>query len=122
QSQRAARIDAGASLWVAAERLPQWRAVHPGAKCQPAIEAPAEYAREPWTRESALVELLRGRLSGLGPVGAGALAEQLALPQLDVDLALVALEGEGFAMRGHFSATPALEWCERQLLARIHRY
>jgi ATP-dependent Lhr-like helicase len=25
-------------------------------------------------------------------------------------------------MRGHFSGTPALEWCERQLLARIHRY
>ncbi|MEO5565321.1 MAG: helicase-related protein, partial [Luteimonas sp.] len=122
RSQRAARIDAGASLWVAAERLPQLQVVHPGATCQPAIAAPAEYAHEPWNRERALVELLRGRLLGLGPVGAGTLAEQLALPQLDVDLALVTLEGEGFAMRGHFSGTPALEWCERQLLARIHRY
>ena len=122
QAQRAARIDAGASLWVAAERLPQLQALHPGATCQPAIDAPVEYAREAWSREPALVELLRGRLSGLGPVGAGALADQLALPQLDVDLALAVLEGEGFAMRGHFSGTPALEWCERQLLARIHRY
>ena len=36
-------------------------------------------------------------------------------------MAMVALEGEGFAMRGHFSGTPAEEWCERHLLARVHR-
>jgi ATP-dependent Lhr-like helicase len=119
---RAARIEAGASLWVAAERLPLARALHPAAVVAPAIEAPAEYARETWTRESALVELLRARLSGLGVVAAGTLAAQLALPQYEIDMALAGLEGEGYAMRGHFSGTPALEWCERQLLARIHRY
>src|SRR5690606_10180227 len=69
----------------------------------------------------ALVEVLRGRLSALGVVSAGALADQLALPQLDVDMALAALESEGYAMRGHFTATPALEWCARGLLARGHR-
>src|SRR5690606_13099753 len=37
------------------------------------------------------------------------------------DMALAGLEGEGYALRGHFSGTPAEEWCERQLLARIHR-
>jgi ATP-dependent Lhr-like helicase len=126
RTQRATRIDAGASLWFAAEYLPRARALHPSARCAPAVEAPAEYARETWTREQALVELLRARLSGLGPVGAGALAEQLAVPQFDVDMALVGLEGEGYAMRGRFSSgthsgTPAEEWCERQLLARIHR-
>ena len=120
-ARRATRVDAGASLWFAAERLPQALALYPGAKQSPAVEAPAEYARDTWTREKALVELLRARLSGLGPVAAGALADQLALQQLDVDMALVGLEGEGYAMRGHFSGTPAEEWCERQLLARIHR-
>jgi ATP-dependent Lhr-like helicase len=127
QAQRATRVDAGASLWFAAEHLPRALALYPGAKHAPAIDAPREYAHETWAREPALVELLRARLAGLGPVGAGALAEQLALPQLDVDMALVGLEGEGYAMRGGFSssassATPAEEWCERQLLARIHRY
>jgi ATP-dependent Lhr-like helicase len=119
---RAARIEVGASLWVAAERLPLARALHPAAAVAPAIEAPAEYARETWAREAALVELLRARLSGLGVVAAGTLAAQLALPQYEIDMALAGLEGEGYAMRGHFSGTPALEWCERQLLARIHRY
>src|SRR5690606_2082599 len=120
-ARRATRVDAGASLWFAAARLPQALALYPGARQTPAVQAPAEYARETWTREKALVELLRARLSGLGPVAAGALADQLALEQLDVDMALAGLEGEGYAMRGHFSGTPADEWCERQLLARIHR-
>jgi ATP-dependent Lhr-like helicase len=120
-AQRATRLDAGASLWFAAERLPLARALHPGKPCAPAVEPPREYASEHWGREQALVEVLRARLSGLGVVSAGALADQLVLPQLDVDMALVALESEGFAMRGHFSGTPAEEWCERNLLARIHR-
>src|SRR5205807_8372168 len=41
----------------------------------------------------------------------------------DIAGALAALEAEGFALRGRFTpgaATP--EWCERRLLARIHRY
>jgi ATP-dependent Lhr-like helicase len=40
-----------------------------------------------------------------------------------MEAALAALESEGFAFRGRF--TPGLgieEWCERRLLARIHRY
>jgi ATP-dependent Lhr-like helicase len=120
---RATRIGVGASLWFAAERLPQAQALYPGAAHAPAIQAPAEFAQQPWTREAALVELLRARLTGLGPVAAGALADALALPQLDIDMALLKLEGEGFAMRGRFTpGTQAEEWCERNLLARIHRY
>ncbi|MFC7302090.1 DEAD/DEAH box helicase [Cognatiluteimonas weifangensis] len=118
---RATRIDVGASLWFAAERLPQAQALYPQARSTPAIAAPAEFAQQSWSREAALVELLRARLGGLGPVAAGALAETLALPQLDVDLALAQLEGEGYAMRGRFSGGGAEEWCERSLLARIHR-
>jgi ATP-dependent Lhr-like helicase len=120
---RATRIDVGASPWFAAERLPQAQALYPDAAHSPSIEAPAEFAQQPWTREAALVELLRARLGGLGPVAAGTLADALALPQLDIDMALVKLEGEGYAMRGRFTpGTQAEEWCERNLLARIHRY
>jgi ATP-dependent Lhr-like helicase len=40
-----------------------------------------------------------------------------------VDFALAALEHEGFALRGRFTAgVDGIEWCERRLLARIHRY
>ena len=40
-----------------------------------------------------------------------------------IDQALVALQTEGFAMRGRFTPGAAGdEWCERRLLARIHRY
>ena len=36
---------------------------------------------------------------------------------------MLRLEAEGYVMRGHFSPghTPE-QWCERHLLARIHRY
>jgi len=109
--------------WIAAERLPLARAVHPQAALAPVIEAPAAFAREPWSRANALRELVRGRLEGVGPVTAAALAETLAVPAAEIDAALAALEVEGFAMRGRYTPqATSEEWCERRLLARIHRY
>ncbi len=108
------------ALWVPAERIPLLRAVFPGSHPHPAIEAPDAY-NKPWAREAALVEIVRGRLEGLGPVTAAAIAASLNLPRSEIDIALAALQAEGFAMRGQFSAD-AEEWCERRLLARIHRY
>ena len=70
---------------------------------QPPVQVPAQYAQRAWTREEALVELVRGRLEGLGPTTAAALAESLGVPHSDIDIALLALEGEGFAMRGSFT-------------------
>ncbi|HEX3913089.1 MAG TPA: DEAD/DEAH box helicase [Steroidobacteraceae bacterium] len=73
--------------------------------------------------EEHLVDIVRGRLEGLGPVTAGQLAGPLGVAETQIDGALIALEAEGFAMRGRFSAAAAQEeWCERRLLARIHRY
>ena len=78
--------------------------------------------------DAALVALIRSRLEALGPVVASTLATPLDLDAAAIEPALTALEVEGFAMRGSFSAavdgaaaTPE-EWCERRLLARIHRY
>jgi ATP-dependent Lhr-like helicase len=108
---------------IAAERLPEFQAVHPEAILAPPVKAPDDYAAKTWTREEALREIVRGRLEGLGPVIARTLAEQLGVPVLDVDLALLALEAEGFAMRGSYTAgAERNEWCERRLLARINRY
>ncbi|HXR55763.1 MAG TPA: DEAD/DEAH box helicase [Casimicrobiaceae bacterium] len=109
--------------WVAAERLPQFDAVYPDAPRTPPIEPPREYAERAWSRDEAIVELVRSRLSGLGPVTADALAQSLALPASDIEPALARLAGEGVAMQGTYSAAASTpEWCDRTLLARIHRY
>ncbi len=125
----------GAELWIAAERLPQLRAAldddDDELRIEPALEVPAALER-PWEPELALVELVRARLEGLGPLRAVRLAAELGLDRLTIDAALTALEVEGFALRGTFSPRPESasqasqaevdeEWCERGLLARIHR-
>ncbi len=109
-------------LWVTAERLRLLQAVAPDAPMQPAIEAPAD-AEQPADRDTALRELLRSRLGGLGPVTVAQLAAPLRLPSADVESALLALQAEGSVLQGRFTpGTATVEWCERHLLARIHRY
>jgi ATP-dependent Lhr-like helicase len=124
RQRRVAQLAApGATLWITAERLPQFAALWPGAKLEPAIAAPTAAGGQEWSRDDALVEILRGRLEGLGPVTAAALAAPLGLGPNDLAPALAALEAEGFAMRGRFTAAAeSEEWCERRLLARIHGY
>ncbi len=111
--------DTADPLWVATERLPEVQRAFPGGHPEPEARVPAEYARRDWTTAAAARELARGRLEALGPVAPGTigLAEELA------DGALLALESEGFAMQGRFTpGSGQTEWCERRLLARIHRY
>jgi ATP-dependent Lhr-like helicase len=112
-----------APIWVAAERVPELLAVHPAAALEPRVTAPPSRASRTWTRESALVELLRGRLSMLGPSTRSRLADSLCVSDDDAETALLALESEGAVLRGRFTpGSNALEWCDRSLLARIHRY
>jgi ATP-dependent Lhr-like helicase len=123
QAGRAGRLLGSPCLWVAAERLPMVRAVFPDAVCEPSLVAPERESAKTWTRADALRELVRGRLEVVGPTTAQAVARELGVPSGDVDVALAALEHEGFALRGQFTpGVSDLEWCERRLLARIHRY
>jgi ATP-dependent Lhr-like helicase len=123
-SKRATQLEsAGESIWVAAERLPRLIAVFPQAKLKSKISAPQPYAAEACTREKALLEIARGRLEILGPVTAPALAAPLGIDVQEIEGVLLALEQEGFVLRGQFTpGTTDIEWCERGLLARIHRY
>ncbi len=110
-------------VWVAAERLPEILAVHPHAPIEGHAVAPASRASRPWTREPALFELLRDRLTITGPTTATALARSCAIEGADANAALLALESDGAVLRGSFTPGAAeLEWCDRALLARIHRY
>jgi ATP-dependent Lhr-like helicase len=110
-------------LWVSGERLAQLGCIVPAAGFSPAIAAVDAGVRSAATdRSEALRELVRSRLETLGPVTAAALAEPLAIDPAEVAVALLGLEVEGQAIRGRFSAgAPGEEWCDRRLLARIHR-
>jgi ATP-dependent Lhr-like helicase len=112
-----------AGLWVAAERLPEILAVHPDALLDPAVSAPPSRAAKTWTREEALTGVLRGRLALSGPITVDTLAASFAVAPADAETALLELEAEGVVLRGVFTpAAATTEWCDRVLLARIHRY
>ena len=121
---RAALLAApSAALWITAERLPQFQAVFPAGPFEPAIAAAGAHAEQTWPCDDALVEILRGRLEGQGPLSQAALASSLGLEPNAIAGALACLEVEGFALRGRFTpGADADEWCERRLLARIHHY
>jgi len=111
------------TIWITAERLPQFRAIWPAARLEPAIAAPNSAAERDWSREEALVEIVRGRLEGLGPVTQEALSASLGLSAGEIAIALAALQSQGFALCGRFTPGVVIdEWCERRLLARIHHY
>ena len=116
------RTHGGAVLWCAAERLALVEAALGGGRAEPPLALPEELRAAP-ARDAALIELVRARLGCLGPVTAARLAADLGITPIDVEVALVALESEGSVLRGKFTPeAPSLEWCERRLLARIHRY
>ena len=125
QHKRATRVHTGDDkmLWVAAERLQAVLTICKDAEPQPSIDALANNEADSF--EQALTEILRSRLEGLGPVTAASLAEPVSLPVSDIEQALLTLQQEGFAIQGHFDSRKNandIEWCERGLLARIHRY
>ena len=73
--------------------------------------------------EKALLEILRCRIEGLGPVTIRDLAKPLGISEQLITGAMLALENEGYVLQGNFSPqSNEPEWCERRLLARIHRY
>jgi ATP-dependent Lhr-like helicase len=111
------------ALWFAAERLPEMNAVHVDRTVDGSAAPPESRTARSWSREEALIELSRGRLTIVGPTTARAVAASLGVAEAEAEAALIALESEGAVLRGSFtSGSPELEWCDRRLLARIHRY
>jgi ATP-dependent helicase Lhr and Lhr-like helicase len=66
---------------------------------------------------------LYGWLQHSGPVQAKDLARIFSLSESEISSSLLRVEGSGTILRGHFTSARAadLEWCDRRLLARIHR-
>lgn len=122
-SGRATTIECGdrQPRWVATERLPLICAIWPGAAIDPPVAVPSGVRRD-WPREEAIANLVRGHMECLGPTTSSELTRLLSLEPSDVELALVTLENQGSVLRGNFSGSTELEWCDRRLLARIHRF
>ena len=121
---RAARVLAhGEARLFASESAALVRALFPGCQLQPEPVLPPALAERGADAESALDLAVRGHLALLGPVGAAALATRIGVGRGPVESALARLEGRGIAVRGRFEGDAAGEqFCERSLLARIHRY
>ena len=101
-------------------------ALWPRPRSQPAIAAPAAVLpRDEWSRDEALVEILRGRLEGLGPAtaetprGSARARARARSPSRWRRSKPKASPCAGASRRDAGSRS---EWCERRLLARIHRY
>ena len=147
--------------WVAAERARSFAALFPAAVFEQTL---ADVENGQRSRDDALLTLVSGWMSHLGPVTASQLGRGLGLAASDIEKALLRMEASGTVLRGSFSGTasragvsstnaqgrsaphehvelrstgqpgaaviptqlhPAqtheIEWCERRLLARIHR-
>ena len=110
------------ALWLPIERLSLLQSIYPNATCEPPL-APLPGFDQRTGEAEALAELIRARLTGFGPLPIPLIARPLALPASSVAQALTRLESEGYVLRGRFTPGAAEEeWCERHLLARIHRY
>jgi ATP-dependent helicase Lhr and Lhr-like helicase len=110
----------GATMWVAAERSLSFAQIFPSARLeQPLPEIEAETP----SGDDALFALVTGWMLHAGPTTASELSGILRLPTAAFDRALLRLETSGAILRGRFteSASGDTEWCERRLLARIHR-
>jgi ATP-dependent helicase Lhr and Lhr-like helicase len=108
------------SYWVAAERTRTCTQVFPAARFDAALP---ELETAAPSREDAVLVLITGWIGHAGPVTSNQLAAVLGLPADDIDKALLRLEASGLILRGKFTDSPIeqIEWCERRLLARIHR-
>jgi ATP-dependent Lhr-like helicase len=114
----------GRSYWVAAERVKTFSALFPEVRFEPNL---ADVEPTVPTRDDALLILVTGWMSHRGPTTATQLGDMLGIPASDISGALLRMEASGTVLRGNFSGAsvptqkPEIEWCERRLLARIHR-
>src|SRR5258705_385666 len=110
----------GATYWVSAERADAFRKIYPFAIFDsPLPELPSAES----TAEDAELAMIRGWMMHAGPITGTQIANILGLASAGVERALLHLETSGVVLRGKFTDPSATEteWCERRVLARIHR-
>ena len=114
--------------WVASERVATFRHLFADAVFYPEPPALASLAV---SHNDPVLATVQGWMTHTGPVTVPELAARLGLDDADVDQAVLTLEASGSVLRGKFKDAadirspgplgPGLQWCDRRLLARIHR-
>lgn len=114
--------DSVRKFWVAAERVESFQQVFPEARFEPAWTGVGARPSS-GTREEIALKAVTGWMSHLGPTTAAELSDLLGLRESEVEQALLQIEASGTILRGKFvgESSGTTEWCERRLLARIHR-
>jgi len=119
----------GRRYWVAVERAQMFSLLFPDASLD---RATVEIENTLPSRDDAVLALDTGWVTHLGPITAEQLGSLLGLPVSEIEKALLRMEASGSILRGKFTDQPTragapaprepeIEWCERRLLARIHR-
>jgi len=107
------------NFWVAAEREKTFGVLFPEARLQRRM---AQIESSAPGREEAMFAVVRGWAAHLGPTSATQLAQRLCLSRSEIEGALLRMEASGSILRGTFVGDSSeTEWCDRRLLARIHR-
>jgi ATP-dependent Lhr-like helicase len=108
------------AYWVAAERAKSFAAIFPDAQFETPV---ADVEAATVSKDDAIFNLITGWMQHSGPVTSNRLGNALGIPPNEIDKSLLRLEASGAVLRGKFTdpATPETEWCDRRLLARIHR-
>ncbi|HEX3663776.1 MAG TPA: hypothetical protein VHU23_00880, partial [Rhizomicrobium sp.] len=128
--------------WVAAERVKALSSLLPDATFD---TTPHELGQASPTTDDTLLATVTGWMSHIGPTTASELGNLLGIPASEIEKALLRMEASGAILRGKFTystqdsktielrstgqpaaAVPTnsyseTEWCDRRLLARIHR-
>ena len=119
----------GRTYWMAAERTQTFRQIFPDAKLETALP---EFGKPP-SKDEALLALVTGWMNHIGPIRSNELGGLLGIEAGEIEKAMLRLEATGAILRGKFTeaatraGVPAPhepaphEWCDRRLLARIHR-
>lgn len=110
----------GADFWVAVEKAKTFAAIYPHAVLHSKLLDIEEIKPE---RDAAILTMLRGWVQHLGPTTSQELSAMLGILVSEIDQGLLKLESTGLILRGNFRdrGSDQIEWCERRLLARIHR-
>ncbi len=120
---RLVRVTAPKAGWVATERCHEARAIWANAAMTRNARSNAYQSLQAPDPAEALKNLVRGRLEMTGPTTVEETAGVFAVPVEAATHALSAIEAAGIALRGRYRpGVNAEQWCDRRLLARIHRY
>ena len=98
------------------------QAIYLNASVEPELIVPDSVRGKTWERSSAIREVVRGRMEVCGPITVGELSDVLLLPRSELDAGIIGARSGRICAAWKFRPhAPDQEWCDRRLLARIHR-